>query len=262
MVIKKAPDTGRFENEADKKVLSDIAAIRAAGGDPLGDEDDETTIAATAAAAADTDDADAAEEALTAALADDADHSAKLESAVAAEAQAPAAAAEQAPEQPAQALYETKPASEIAESRKALRAEKAKAFADFDEGTINPAEYQAIVDRVDDSLEQLIVQSTLATANEQSELRTQTAAIEGLIARAKADGSVDYKEPGSTAPSEFNAALQLLAGQSATAALPYAKLVDKAHAMVMAMRGATAAPAAAPSSPAGGSTGASSSSST
>jgi len=164
-----------------------------------------------------------------------------------AETAAAGAAEDAAPAAPADP-YRTLTKEAIADQRAALRAEKQKAFSDFDEGVIDRSAYLAIESRVDDSLEELTAQRTLQQANEQTRLAAQEAKLAAIAQAAKQDGSIDYSDP--AAADEFNAALQFVASIKANAAMNFDRLADKAHTMVLAQRGIVAPKPAAVAAPA------------
>ena len=228
-------DTSTFKNPADEAALKATTAAIAAGEDPFGDDDQDEDVGEADDQGAE-DDADEADSLKT-----DSPDSKEDDTEAATE---PAEAAFEAGPAETAPVYITPPLAELDAQRTTLRAEKEKAFAEFDEGAINRDEYLAIERRVDDQIDDLIGQRALLQANEQARVAGQQAKLTQIRETAKKDGTIDYATE--DAGAEFDAALTFVAAVKANARLGFDALADKAHAMVLAQRGVVAKPAAQP----------------
>lgn len=221
-------DNSTFTNKADEDAAAAVAAALAKGEDPFGDDDQDEAVEAQA----DQDD-DAEDEA-----------GEVVEAVEAVEAlAAPEPVPEEAVADELAPTYRTPPLADLDAQRTTLRAEKDKAFGEFDEGTINREQYLEITRRVDDKLDDLTSQRALLQANKQARQAQQQGKLAQISAAAKADGTIDYGTQ--DAADEFDAALRFVGSLKSNARLNFDAMADKAHVMVLAQRGIVAKPVAA-----------------
>lgn len=253
------PDTASFENPADLAALEAIKASEAAGGDPFGDLDDDdgtSTAAPPTPPPADATDPDGegntadaapkqpadtgtAEE--LAAAQDATDEAARLAAETAAAAAAPAPAAPA----PVPLKFNTKTPAELQAAQTALLDEQDAAFEKYSDGTMTAKEYSAVQRKVTLELGELTAQHALLQASQQTVQQSQLSAIDSLKARAKS--VLDY-DADPEAVEEFNRSAAMLASDPKNASLTPSQLFDKAHGLVLHMRGIT--PTATPAAPA------------
>lgn len=232
-----------FTGAADAEALATIAADRAAGRDPFGDDDDhdagstqsefEADGSEVLAASADDEQESAGAEAGSA---DPGSEQAAADDSVQAEDEPAAANAEHEPSEAEAPQYQTKPRAELQAERRALRAERSEAFQKFSTGEMSAEEYQAVETRVDDALEEITVQSALALANEQQALASQRQHVDRIKALGKSQG-IDYADQANAAM--FDRSLNLVASDPAIAAKGEAAIYNEAHRMVLAMQNIT-----------------------
>lgn len=222
---------------AEAEALAATAALIAAGGDPFGDEDDDTTVAA-AEADTGTDTEDEADE--QAAAGDEAKPEDEgADEALSAEALEAIAADEVEPEPAATPRYKAGDPAEFKAKREEQITVKAKALKDLMDGVIEPEEYSRIEAEVADALDALTVQRTLHEANVQTEQQTQESALDKIIKAAKTSGEVDYLADAKAAK-QFDTAMKMLADDGETRT--FAELAAEAHKVVLAVRGIKKAP--------------------
>lgn len=207
----------------EQKVLDTIAAAKAAGEDPFGDDEDVTTDAA--------DEGDTTQDETQ----QDDDGNAIEPTAEAPESEP--ASTEQA-EMPA---YKAEMPADYKAQRAELQSQKAKAMQQLMDGEIDAQQFAVEESRVSDALEDLaatrIRAETLQEANTQAQQAYQARAIQRLIGKAKAE--VDYAADGA-AQKQFDTSLQVLIAQPDNAGKDFADLIEDAHQMVKAMRGVQA----------------------
>jgi len=219
------------------EVLAATQAAIAAGKDPFGDEDDDTTVAA-AEADTGTDTEDEADE--QAAAGDEAKPEDEgADEALSAEALEAIAADEVEPEPAATPRYKAGDPAEFKAKREEQITVKAKALKDLMDGVIEPEEYSRIEAEVADALDALTVQRTLHEANVQTEQQTQESALDKIIKAAKTSGEVDYLADAKAAK-QFDTAMKMLADDGETRT--FAELAAEAHKVVLAVRGIKKAP--------------------
>lgn len=254
--------TENFQTKTEAEVLAATAAALAKGEDPFGDDGDDEPAAPTGetddaddgspATVAELDDADGADDEGSDDDADDkgeADEGKgddKGDEGLSKEALEEVAGEDDddAADVPVAPRYKTVDKDAIAQQRKDLMAEDAKALKDMIDGVIEPEAYSEKRNEIQGKLDQLLVQQTLSEANAQTEQQTQAAAINSIITSAKAAGEIDYlADP--KAQKQFDAALRVLAADEDSANLSYGKLCKLAHKTVLSVRGITAKPAAA-----------------
>lgn len=255
--------TENFQTKTEAEVLAATAAALAKGEDPFGDDGDDEP-----AAGGDTTDEAAEENPATVAeldeagddegTTDEADEKGEADEgkdddkgeALSKEALEELAGDDEddADDAPAAPRYKTVDKDAIAQQRKDLMAEDAKALKDMIDGVIEPEAYSEKRNEIQGKLDQLLVQQTLSEANAQSEQQAHEAAINGIIASAKKAGEIDYVAD-VKAQKQFDAALRTLLADEDNAGLSQAKLCSMAHRTVLAVRGITAKPAAAAAEP-------------
>lgn len=263
--------TENFQTKTEAEVLAATAAALAKGEDPFGDDDDDDAPGASTDEGADEQgDADG-NPASVAELPDDeagddgdkgdatgddagdhkgaADEQGDGKNELSKEAlEALAGDDDDDDDTPAVPRFKTVDKDAITQQRKDLMAEDAKALKDMIDGVIEPGEYSTKKAEIQDKLDALLVQQTLSEANTQTEQQVQLAAINAIIANAKAAGEIDYlADP--KAQKQFDAALRVLAADEDNASLPYGRLCKLAHKTVLSVRGITAKPAAAATGP-------------
>lgn len=260
--------TENFQTKTEAEVLAATAAALAKGEDPFGDDGDDEPAAGTdstdeaadenPATVAELNEADGADDKGTADEADEKDEAdeadeadegkddGKGEEALSKEALEELAGEDEddTDDVPPAPRYKTVDKDAIAQQRKDLMAEDAKALKDMIEGVIEPEAYSQKRNEIQDKLDQLLVQQTLSEANAQTEQQTQEANLHALMAAAKKAGEIDYVAD-VKAQKQFDAALRTIVADEDNAALPHAKLIAMAHKTVLAVRGITAKPAAA-----------------
>jgi len=216
---------------AEAEALAATAALIAAGGDPFGDEDDDTTVAA-AEADTGTDTEDEADE--QAAAGDEAKPEDEgADEALSAEALEAIAADEVEPEPAATPRYKAGDPAEFKAKREEQITVKAKALKDLMDGVIEPEEYSRIEAEVADALDALTVQRTLHEANTQTEAQTQAQVLDKIMRAAKADG-IDYAANGKAAR-RFDAEMALMDADGDKR--PYAERAADAHKTVATLLG-------------------------
>lgn len=248
----------------EQRVLDEIAAQTAAGGDPFGDEEELVREGSTPPAdvppAAETVD----EEGDEGAPADGADgkEGEEGEDAASTEQQAAEKNDEIDPEELADIAdppqltqpprFQAEAPKEFKEQRSKLLGERATATAKLMNGEIDTEQYTAEEIRITEALDELTRQQvraeTLAEVNRQNDANYSQRALDQLIRRAKAE--VDYKATPAAAQ-QFDRSLQVLLADPEYAGKDIAEVYDDAHKMVCAMRGVqqgkVSKPAAAPS---------------
>lgn len=217
---------------AEAEALAATAAVLAAGGDPFGDEDDETTVAAAEADTGTDADDETDEQAAAGDEAKPEDEG--TDEALSAEALEAIAADEVEPEPAATPRYKAGDPAEFKAKREEQIAVKAKALKDLMDGVIEPEEYSRIEAEVTDALDALTVQRTLHEANVQTEQQTQGNALDKIITAAKKAGEVDYMADAKAAK-QFDTAMKILADDGETRT--FAELAAEAHKVVLAIRG-------------------------
>lgn len=244
-------DTATFENAADAQAMEQVTAARAAGEDPFGDFDNDSGGEAAAPAASPA----PAPDATTAAELDPPEPTAAPAAAptppapppppAAAPAPAPVPVEAAAPPPPAPLQFKTRPATEIQAEQTALLDKKAKAFTEYSEGTMTPEAYAALDAEVMQGMMRIGSEMTLAQASAQSALQTSEQALALLKVTAKTEGQIDY-DADPRAAKQFDAQVQALATDPDMAKLSDAEFFEKAHGMVLALRGISRTAAAPP----------------
>lgn len=239
------PQTATFENPNDEAALNEIKAAEAAGDDPFGDLDDDAPAKEPTPAASEPQPGDDDGDDNEGAAADATPAGAEAATPAAESAAAPEpAAAEPAPAAAAEPLrFNTKSPAELKAAQEALLDEQDAAFEKYSDGTLSAKEFSAIQRKVTLELGELTAQHALQQASQQTVEQAQQSAIAALKTRAKP--VLDY-DADPEAVDEFNRSAEMLAANPKNAGLTPAQLFDKAHDLVLHMRGiAPAAPIAA-----------------
>lgn len=231
---------------AEQEALSKIEADKAAGRDPFGDNDDDTSTDTADNAQASTDAETAVEaqskntEAATATTSQDADgkpaepRTEAIDKDALNEITNPAA-------DPLNILnFTAEVPQDYKTQRQTLMKEKAEAMGKLMDGEMDASEYAAIETRVADALEELtaarIRAETLQEATIQSQARYQQQQISNIAQQAKKSGELDYMAD-KTAQAQFDIALQGLKAIPENANKDFSELAKDAHNAVLAMRG-------------------------
>jgi len=248
-------DTATFDNPADAAELAKITAATAAGGDPFGDNDDEDTpVAVATEPKPEPDPKPEGEQAEGEADAGEGDEALdteggtldKTDPAVVDAAEEAAAviakAAEPAPvtAEAEPVVYKTRSAAELKAAREALDTKVDEAFEKFSDGSLSAKDYRAIERSTSDERQAIAEEAALLRMSEANQKAYAEAKIQTIMAIGKAEG-IDYSNQEIAA--SFDAALAVLSTSAANKHATFGQLADKAHAMVRAMNGVTAAPA-------------------
>ena len=150
------------------------------------------------------------------------------------------------------------PADDFNAKRTELRAEKRAVHEKWANGELTDTEYFEQTDALDDQIAAIVTEqsrkATLADINRQNEERVRQAqadaenqAMAAVAVASKKAGHIDYGTD-ALACQQFDAQFAAVRLDPANAKLPPADLAQKAHNLVLAMRGIapTAAPAASP----------------
>lgn len=151
---------------------------------------------------------------------------------------------------------------DAADQRKSLRAERAKALTELMEGTIEVDAFQAIEDRVQDSLDALVRAEATDQARTQLHHDTMMAEFESTLrdaAKTIKDAGLDLAANEGALAAEFDRALRMFAGEAAARGLKDVPgnlaaskdALQEAKAYLLRRHGKVAAtPAPAPAAPA------------
>ena len=150
------------------------------------------------------------------------------------------------------------PADDFNAKRTELRTQKRAVHEKWANGELSDTEYFEQTDALDDQIAAIVTEqsrkATLADINRQNEARVlqaqadaETQAMAAIAVASKKEGHIDYATD-ALACKQFDAQFEAVRLDPANATLPPAERAQKAHNLVLAMRGIapTAAPAAAP----------------